>query len=271
MAFPEAPRVRYEISPLDEVVCQLKFPPILRIEAELPAAFQEYVRADFPLFETVEPAPPTDLPPELARFVNSGGIGSFPIEYLFSTGDDDGTWRLGLGRSKLSLSTFNYARWEEFRQKLAGPCEALIKEYGPAPFNHICLRYRNVIRRSHLPFEPDIPWSELLRPPLCGFLAAPELRGEIMMARMVVAARLSGDIGWLDVEYGLVHGEPDGETAFRIDAHLFHRGPTEPTDAFDRLDALHHQAGSFFRWCITDRLHEAMRPRSVAMAISGGK
>jgi len=270
VAFPEAPRVRYKISPLVEVVCQLKFPPILKIEAELPAAFQEKVRTDFPLFETVEADPSPHLPPELARFIPPGGISSSPIEHLFSSDEENRTWTLGLGRSKLGLSTSAYGQWEEFRQKLAGPHAALIKEYQPAPFNHVCLRYRNIIRRSLLPsLEPDVPWSELLRPPLCGFLAAPELQGEVVMTRMTAGTRLPDGIGWLDVQYGLVQEEPDGETAFRIDVHLFNHGPTEPTDAFDRLDALHRQAGSFFRWCITDRLHDALDPRPVAMAILG--
>jgi len=32
MPFPEVKRVIYEHNPLDKVICQLRFPPILRIE-----------------------------------------------------------------------------------------------------------------------------------------------------------------------------------------------------------------------------------------------
>ena len=269
MAFPEVPRVRYEISPLEEVVCQLKFPPVLRIEAELPAAFQERVRADFPLFETVETALPTNLPPELARLVHRGGAGTLPVEHWFSSDDEDRTWQLKLGRSKLSLSTVDYGQWEKFRQRLVGPLAALIEGYEPAPCNHVCLRYRNVIRRSRLSLDPNTPWSELLKPPLCGFLAASELQDEVVTARMRAATRLPSSSGWLDVEYGLAQEEPDDETAFVIDTHLFNDGPTEPTHAFDRLEALHRQAGYFFRWCITDLLQEALGPQPLALAIPG--
>ena len=269
MAFPETPRARYEISPLDEVVCRLKFPPILRIEAELPATFQEQVRADFPLFETIDAAPPANLPPELTRLVLPRGRG-VPVEHLFSSSDEDRTWQLRLSRSKLSLSTLDYGQWEQFRQRLTLPHAALIGQYGPASFDHICLRYRNVIRRSQLPIGPDTPWSELLRPWMCGFLAAPELQGRGVVTRTTAATRLPNATGWLDVEYGLAQEEPDGEAVFVIDAHLYNSGPTEPTDAFDRLDALHRQAGFFFRWCITDRLHEALGPRAMAVAIPGG-
>ena len=91
------------------------------------------------------------------------------------------------------------------------------------------------------------------------------------MARMRAGISLPDGVGWLDVEYGLARVDPDGETAFMIDAHLFNNESTEPTDAFDRLDSLHRQAGFFFRWCITKRLHDALRPQTMAMAIHGGK
>lgn len=269
MAFPEVPRSRYETSPLDEVVCQLKFPPILRIESELPAAFQERVRADFPRFETTEASPPLNLPPDLARLVSRGGPRGPSAEHVF-TSPGDGAWQLRLARAKLSLTSFDYGQWESFRQRLVVPHQALLDEYQPAPFSHVCLRYRNVIRRSLLPFEPDIPWSELLQPWVCGFLAAPDLHDEVVQARMSAATRLPYPGSWLDAQYGLVQEEPDGETSFLIDAHLFTEQPAEPADAFDRLDALHRQAFYFFRWCITDRLHEALGPRPVALAILGG-
>ena len=43
-------RVKYEISPLAEVIFQVRFPNILRIAAEEPSAFQEAIRESYPLF-----------------------------------------------------------------------------------------------------------------------------------------------------------------------------------------------------------------------------
>ena len=48
MPFPEVKRVIYKKNPLDRVICQLRFAPILKIDAEIPADFQEMIRADFP-------------------------------------------------------------------------------------------------------------------------------------------------------------------------------------------------------------------------------
>lgn len=270
MAFPEVPRVFYEISPLDEVICQVKFPPILRIEAELPAAFQEQVRGEFPLFDTIDASPlPPDMPDDLARILQATP-GSSATEHQFTSGDKQKVWQLRLTRSRLGLACCGYTRWEHFRERLVEPHRALLTHYRPAVFQHICLRYRNVIRRSQLEIGEDIPWSDLLTPWVCGFLAAPGVAGNVEMARAKAATRLGGEIGWLDVEYGLTQ-EPDGEQSFVIDAHLFDNRDTEPSDAFERLDSLHRQAGHFFRWCITDRLHDALRPQPSSVAVGGGE
>lgn len=50
MPFPESKRVFYVKNPLAEVICQLRFPAILRIGAESPHEFQERIRDHLPLF-----------------------------------------------------------------------------------------------------------------------------------------------------------------------------------------------------------------------------
>jgi len=50
LRIPESPRVIYASNPLVDVICQVRFPRILRIDSELPVAFQEAIRDQFPLF-----------------------------------------------------------------------------------------------------------------------------------------------------------------------------------------------------------------------------
>ena len=50
MLFAPYERFHYARSPLVEVICQLRFPTILSIGANEPAAFQEAVRRDFPRY-----------------------------------------------------------------------------------------------------------------------------------------------------------------------------------------------------------------------------
>jgi uncharacterized protein (TIGR04255 family) len=51
MPFPEIERIVYRNNPLTEVVCQLRFPPILSIESELPVKFQDAIREMYPSFQ----------------------------------------------------------------------------------------------------------------------------------------------------------------------------------------------------------------------------
>ena len=50
MLFAQYERYQYARPPLVEVICQLRFPTILAIGAQEPAAFQEAVRRDFPQY-----------------------------------------------------------------------------------------------------------------------------------------------------------------------------------------------------------------------------
>src|SRR6516162_10056939 len=64
--FPPSERVFFEHAPLVDVTCQLRFPPILRIESQLPADFQDRIRSIFPLLErAVENIP--QIPPEVLQ------------------------------------------------------------------------------------------------------------------------------------------------------------------------------------------------------------
>ena len=48
--FSECERVNYAKAQLAEVICQLRFPTILRIGASEPAEFQERIREDYPRY-----------------------------------------------------------------------------------------------------------------------------------------------------------------------------------------------------------------------------
>ncbi|HQU44113.1 MAG TPA: TIGR04255 family protein, partial [Pirellulales bacterium] len=76
MPLPEFPRVIYGKNPLEVVICQLRFPPILRIGAELPAEFQERIRKDYPEFRDRSAA--LGMPAQFAQ--------SLPIELSVSVG-----------------------------------------------------------------------------------------------------------------------------------------------------------------------------------------
>jgi uncharacterized protein (TIGR04255 family) len=69
--FPDSDRVIYDRNPLIEVICQLRFPPILRVDSEVPARFQEQIRDDFPLLTEEDFTVLPDLSPELSQIVRA--------------------------------------------------------------------------------------------------------------------------------------------------------------------------------------------------------
>src|SRR5438132_1497631 len=144
MPFPDSPRVIYAKNPLIEVVCQLRFPSILRIDSELPAAFQEKIRGAYPIFRENQITDlKIDLPPEIVQLSGGAIPASWrtgKVSYDFISADEQ--WKVGLTREFIALTTAKYERWEDFKAHLEAPLQAFIELYSPAFFSRIGLRYR---------------------------------------------------------------------------------------------------------------------------------
>ncbi|HID30265.1 MAG TPA: TIGR04255 family protein [Desulfobacterales bacterium] len=262
MPFREAKRVLYKKNPLDRVICQLRFPPILRIDAEIPAQFQERVRRQFPNFSEasewkvqVPQALEGQIPPEVLRqFVQSSGNKN----YEFSS--EDGVWQINLTRTFVALATKKYERWEEFKEKLQIPLEALSDVYSPDFFSRIGLRYTDIIKRSALGLD-DVEWSQLLRPYILGILASPEVSDHVREFENRYEVGLSDGESVVRIVTTLIQ-PPDGdEICFMIDSDFYNSQKTEIDSAMERLNYFNVRASRLIQWCITERLHKAMEPQ----------
>jgi uncharacterized protein (TIGR04255 family) len=193
MPFPDSPRVIYNKNPLEQVICQLRFPPVLRIDTELPAQFQEAIRHEYPLFVENMAEIPAELAEQLpADFLRLPGIGGMDRRsYQFRTLDEQ--WNLSLTRDFIALATGHYTRWEEFLQHFSKPFEEFLHEYSPVLFSRVGLRYQDVIRKSHLGLT-DTPWSALLQPYIAGMLATTDFDSNHIQSTMqVVEMNLSNN------------------------------------------------------------------------------
>jgi len=253
MTFPESPRVVYSKNPLAEVICQLKFPPILRIESEPPAQFQEKIRRDYPLMtETTFDQPP--LPPAIARALGQALPGFIQGRtYSFETPDRD--WKIGITREFLALSSTHYSRWEDFRQRLRRALDALMTTYQPSFLVRVGLRYRNVIRKDIAGMK-DADWSQLLEPHILGELSDPTLAKAVLHSAHDVIISLGENEGQVRILHGLIKEGEQQESNYAIDSDFFREVTTEVGDAFKYLDSFNEEAGRLFRWCITTLLHD---------------
>lgn len=253
-------RCVYKYNPLAEVICQLRFPEILSIEANAPAAFQEAIRRDFPQFSRRQENPPPTL---------SGTNGNLSLQkqptvtnYQFSSAD--GAWWVNLTGKFISLSCSKYTCWEDFAQKLDKPLAAFIQVYQPAYFERIGLRYVNFISRGELGLQ-GTPYSRLIAPCYLGVLGEEDISEAAVNRNSVdVECGIRGGCrAKLHAGPGMVkrNGQPDKEVKFVLDMDLYMLGQTPVKLSAGALQTLHGQAYSIFRGAITDTLHDAMEPR----------
>jgi uncharacterized protein (TIGR04255 family) len=256
---PESERVIYDKASLETVICQFRFPAILKISSGPPADFQEGLRRNYPLFREIPPVDiATGFPAELVNVIGKLLPNQGSKTYEFSS--HDGNWQVTLTQESLALTCKTYRRWEEFRELLELPLGLLLKIYEPPFFTRIGLRYRNVITRNNLGLE-GVQWHELLSPELAGELHS-QISAAIENTGHLIVMKLQGDVAKVTLQHGL--GNKNNEICYIIDSDFYVNERTGAQNALRILDYFNKQASRLFHWCISDRLHQAMGPRSVS-------
>lgn len=257
--FSREDRCFYRSNQLAEVICQLRFPEILTIQANAPVEFQEAIRRDFPQFSRRQ----ENAAPRLTGAPGNLTLQNQPTVTNYQFVSADGKWRVNLTSKFISLSCANYSCWEEFAQKLDKPLAAFIKIYQPAYFERIGLRYLNFISRFDLGLE-GTPYSALIAPCYLGPLAEEDIQ-ESTVTRSSVDAEFGirgGCRAKIHAGPGMVkkNGQADKEVKFVFDLDLFMPGQVPVNVSAGALQTLHSQAYSLFRGAITDTLHDALEP-----------
>lgn len=157
--FPNMPRVELKQSPLELVVCQLRFPLVLGLAAnQPPEQFHKEIRSLYPV-------------------TRHGQTGQVPIEaasasvlrmsqagfWVFE--DKDGVWTVSLGVDFLSLETRQYRTFDEFVTRFLDLTALAARLYGIEIRERLGLRYQDRVSKSNLPFLPG-DWSSRIRPEL---------------------------------------------------------------------------------------------------------
>ena len=262
MNLPEFERVIYKRNPLTEVVCQLRFPPILKISHQEPVEFQDEIRLQYPLFETA-----TQVPLEISKIVAQLGL-PLQSDVAYSFKSEDQRWSLSITKDFIALTTSSYERYEQFKQRFE---EALIifeRIYKPSFYTRVGLRYQDLIVRSKLGVE-DKAWSELIAKHIASELYDPELSSSIQT--IVKNLILKTENGQINLNHGLIAvkepQESSDEIAYLFDADFYTEQKIEENgDVWNVLNQFNQSAGKLFRWSITDTLHNALQPQPVDSA-----
>lgn len=257
--FSNEERTIYQNNPLGEVICQIRFPEILKIETDIPADFQEAVRDEFPRYSSRMESPA----PKLTGVPGNLTLETPPKTVNYQFLSEDGVWRINLTSRFISFACNRYTRWEDFAKKLDKPLAAFIQVYKPAYFERIGLRYLNFISKKSLDLV-DVPFRELIAPAYLGLLGEDDV-SENGIGRCGVDAEIpirGGCRMKVHAGPGVVRGrnQLDTEVKFILDFDLFMPGKVPVNYAAGALQTLHSQAWPIFRGAITDKLHDALEP-----------
>ncbi len=262
MVFPAYKRVIYSKNPLERVICQFRFPDILKIGASDPVNFQEKIRESYPIYREkaeVSVALPAELIQQLPQEI-AGLFGSSKKAYDFLSSDE--MWTVGLTNNFLALTCDDYKRWEQFRDHFEVPFNALVEVYEPSFFTRIGLRYRNLIKKSALGLD-DADWSEIFNSYIIGELASPELKGAIEDITHIILMSLDDGSSKVRIRHGFVKDNNGKIIGYTLDNDFFTDKQMEVSDGLALINRFNEQNRRLFRWCISPRLHEAMAPEEI--------
>lgn len=245
--FPRADEIRLANPPLAEVVCQVRFPPILRIAKEEPVDLQERVRRRFPQLDLEHkmrvkvPAPGSEASPEATLS---------PRIYRFKNEEEDAF--ISLAPDFYALTSHNYSHWSRFVEDFGLVHGAVQEIYQPSNAKRVGLRFIN-----HLTFENTGTSSvaelfQLVRPELIAILEAKVWKDANKLVSQLTFVDEAND-GQLTYNYGF---ETADGPKLVLDFDYYQQGNLPLAGLLERLERYHDIIHDVFRWSV---LEEALK------------
>lgn len=237
-------------APLERVLAQVRFPPILAIRSPTSvgiAAFQEALKTVYPILEqeqifsvlaTAGPSPPEVRPETVWRFR-----------------DFDNAWRITLTAEFVTLEAMRYSNRKDFLARLGDLLVALGATFGPAASQRIGVRYIDRIHGAHV---ENI--AQLVQPMVLG----------VQQSSIGASARshiteclLRAEEGEIQGRWGLLPENatyepgllpPIGERSWVLDLDMFvaRQEKFDPVALTERARTFCERIYSMFRWMTTD-------------------
>ena len=240
--FPAVEDIHLANAPLREVICQVRFPIILRIAHEEPTELQERIRARFPVLEVER-----GVVIEMEGVKPGGRVGFPPPAYRFH--NQDRTRTVSLAPDFYALSTTAYRHWAEFADDLAYAADAVQEVYEIPYATRIGLRYINALDGTFTDSGEFIDVLDLLRDELTVMLKTDAiLSPELAVQRIQTTANEDR----FTFRYGLIQEGTPPEPKFLLDFDLYTEGNVNLDDLITRCHRYHQIIYSGFRWCLAD-------------------
>lgn len=228
-------------SPLREVICQVRFPPQLRIVEGAPAAFQEHIRARFPELDTLQGVR------LLAKPLAEEPLAAKAESPIFRFLAHDGDLLASLGMNFYALSTTAYTHWPDFLGHLLFLSKAARDVYELPHATRVGLRYINHITPQNTGTTSVSDLWDILRPELTVLL-----RGECWdnPEKMGTQLSLTGEENEkLTLRTAFINEESPN---LLLDFDYYSEGQIDLDGLSDIYNRYHDIIYSAFRWCIPD-------------------
>jgi len=240
--FVDKPEIKLNKPPLSEVVCQVRFPAILRLSKDVPAEFQDAVRAQFPILK-VEQGILVQFPSVASP--DNPMMESLPKIYRFRSTDEQK--ELSLAPDFIALTSRKYTHWQEFLKSMELAIQALIQQYQPPYATRIGLRFVNRFTLKNTGYETMEQVLGLFRPELTVMLKTDGWADPIEMLSQIL---LQDEQGKLTLR--TVLGKEKDESFFILDLDYFEEEKLGLENLHERLEHYHARIYAAFRWCVLD-------------------
>lgn len=234
-------------APLERVIAQVRFSPILKIvQRDFITAFQESIRAAYPSLEH-----------DQTQLLTLGPEGMVPkessIRWRFI--DASGEWTVSLAPDFVAIETRRYTSRADFFARFLVVLEQVREHFQPGLTERVGVRYIDRIEADGL---DEI--STLVRPEVAGVLPTPvrsaavhalaehifEVDGARLLARWgILRARRTVDPAAI---------EPIDEPSWLLDLDMFKvaKRPFDPAAILAEARGYSERLYCFFRWAVTD-------------------
>jgi uncharacterized protein (TIGR04255 family) len=233
------PPFRLRNHQLAQVICQVRFSPVLRLgEQEHVAAFQDRVRARYPQYLREV---------GLHLLVTPEGVSQQPQQQpIYRFGEVDGDVMLVLGTDFVAIEARSYTDIDDLEERITEGVRLVGELYAPPQINRVGLRFINEFRFA----SRDLPdaLTEAFNPLLLGFAGVQELRTAVKESH--AATRFAADGNDLLVQHGL---RPEGTTVLPIPGTAISSSAGDPFYLLD-VDAYTDQAFRFDAEAVAERV-----------------
>lgn len=238
-------RVIYKNNPLENVLIQLKFPPILLIDSQKPEDFQDKIRKTFPYYDSF-----------VNNSSNNNVLQDMKKNYIFRK-NQNGNEYIILNRDSISLTTDKYDKWENFKGNFKLALDFFESIYKPNLYTRIGLRYIDIISLKKLKLkETKYKWNDLINEKYLGFLSG-EFENKIIYNKNQYIIKLDNKNNNANISTSIEKRDYDNN-CFCIDTDFSFIGEVNSDEIEKRIDCLHSYSRPIFRGIITEKLHKIL-------------